>query len=210
MARIAPLRGLRYNLAKITAMEDVVSPPYDVIDEQSHNALFKKNPYNMIQLDLTKSVDAAGVLSDERYQQARQTFERWQEENVLARDPEPTIYLYHTEYSIPSGKKFIRKGLVALAGLAEFSEGVVKPHEKTFRGVTTDRLRLIDTCQAQFSPIFSLYSDPEGRIMALLESVRPALPLYSVRVLIPISCASFPKKGIDGASVAATNELSIK
>ncbi len=180
MARIAPLRGLRYNLTKITTMEDVVSPPYDVIDEQSHNALFKKNPYNMIQLDLTKSVDAAGALSDERYQQARQTFERWQQENVLARDPEPAIYLYHTEYSIPSGKKFIRKGLVALAGLAEFSEGVVKPHEKTFRGVTTDRLRLIDACQAQFSPIFSLYSDPAGRIMALLEAGRPALPLYSV------------------------------
>lgn len=180
MARIAPLRGLRYNLAKITTMEDVVSPPYDVIDEQSRNALFKKNPYNMIQLDLTKSVDAAGALSDQRYQQARQTFARWQEEGVLVRDPEPAIYLYHTEYRIPSGKKFIRKGLVALAGLAEFSEGVVKPHEKTFRGVTTDRLRLIDTCQAQFSPIFSLYSDPEGLVMALLEAVCPASPLYSV------------------------------
>jgi len=180
MARIAPLRGLRYNLAKITVMEDVVSPPYDVIDDQSHNALLKKNPYNMIQLDLTKSVDAAGAQSDERYQKARQTFERWQQENVLARDLEPAVYLYHTEYKIPSGKKFLRKGLVALAGLAEFAEGVVKPHEKTFRGVTTDRLRLIDTCQAQFSPIFSLYSDPAGRVMALLESAKPASPLYSV------------------------------
>lgn len=180
MARIAPLRGLRYNLAKITALEDVVSPPYDVIDEQSHNALLKKNPYNMIQLDLTKSVDAAGNQSDERYQKARQTFEHWQQEEILVRDPLPTVYLYHTEYSIPSGKKFIRKGLLALAGLAEFAEGVVKPHEKTFRGVTTDRLRLLDTCQAQFSPIFSLYSDPAGQVMALLEAAKPAAPLYSV------------------------------
>lgn len=180
MARIAPLRGLRYNLAKITDLEDVVSPPYDVIDQQSHNALLKKNPYNMIQLDLTKSVDAAATQSDERYQQARQTFERWQQEQVLVRDPEPALYLYHTEYRIPSGKQFIRKGLISLVGLAEFSEGVVKPHEKTFRGVTTDRLRLLDTCQAQFSPIFSLYSDPTGRIMTLLESKKPEAPLYSV------------------------------
>ena len=180
MTRIAPLRGLRYNLAKITSLEDVVSPPYDVIDEQSHNALLKKNPYNMIQLDLTKSVDAGGAQSDERYQKARQTFDSWQQEQILIRDPAPGVYLYHTEYRIPSGKKFLRKGLVALAGLAEFSEGVVKPHEKTFRGVTTDRLRLIDTCQAQFSPIFSLYSDPAGQVMALLESVKPGSPLYSV------------------------------
>lgn len=180
MARIAPLRGLRYNLARITTMEDVVSPPYDVIDEQSHHALLKKNPYNMIQLDLTKSVDAGGALAEERYQQARKTFERWQQEDVLRRDPEPAIYLYHTDYTIPSGKKFTRKGLVTLVGLEEFAEGVIKPHEKTFRGVTTDRLRLIDTCQAQFSPIFSLYSDPAGEVMTLLEAARPAAPLYSV------------------------------
>ncbi len=180
MARIAPLRGLRYNPARIARMEDVVSPPYDVIDEHARIALFKKNPYNMVQLDLTKSVDAGTLASDDRYQQARETFERWQGEEVLIRDREPALYLYHTEYSIPSGKRFLRKGLVALAGLAEFSEGVVKPHEKTFRGVTTDRLRLIDTCQAQFSPIFSLYSDPTGGILALLEAARPAAPLYSV------------------------------
>jgi uncharacterized protein (DUF1015 family) len=179
MARIAPLRGLRYNPAKITTMEDVVSPPYDVIDAPSLTALLKQNPYNMVQLDLVKSVDA-GTIADGRYQQARQTFDRWQQEEVLIRDQQPALYLYHTEYTIPSGKRFVRKGLIALAGLAEFSEGIVKPHEKTFRGVTTDRLRLIDACQAQFSPIFSLYSDPDGRIIALLESARPAAPLSSV------------------------------
>lgn len=179
MARIAPFRGLRYNKEKIANMEDVVTPPYDVIDEQSRNALFKKNPYNMVQLDLAKSVDA-GAMSDERYQQARQTFELWRQEDVLARDSQPTIYLYHTEYSVPSGKRFVRKGFISLVGLAEFAEGVVKPHEKTFRGVTTDRLRLIDACQAQFSSIFSLYSDPDGEIMSILEAVRPEQPLSSV------------------------------
>ncbi|VAW40134.1 hypothetical protein MNBD_DELTA03-53, partial [hydrothermal vent metagenome] len=54
MARIAPLRGLRYNPARIANMEEVVSPPYDVIDQQSQQALARKNPYNMIHLDLTK------------------------------------------------------------------------------------------------------------------------------------------------------------
>ena len=179
MARIAPFRGLRYNPERIANLEEVVSPPYDVIDEPSRQALLGKNPYNMVNLDLAKSVDA-GNLSDERYQTARQTFDLWRRQGVLLQDSEPAIYLYHTEYRVPSGKRFVRRGLVALVGLAEFSEGVVKPHEKTFRGVTSDRLRLIDACQAQFSPIFSLYSDPAGQVLALLEAARPAAPLGSV------------------------------
>lgn len=179
MARIAPLRGLRYNPAKVAKMEEVVSPPYDVIDPQTQQALLQKNPYNMIHLDLTKSL-AAEALTDERYQSVSRLFKDWLREGVFIREDRPAIYLYFTEYRLPSGRKLTRKGLVALSGLAEFSEGVVKPHEKTFTSVTSDRLRLIDTCQAQFSPIFSLYSDPEGLILHCLEQDRPEEPLFEV------------------------------
>jgi len=179
MARVAPLRGLRYNPEKIDKMEDVVSPPYDVIDEQAQSALVRKNPYNMINLDLRKSPEASET-TDQRYADAKNTFDAWQEQSVLIREESPAIYLYYTDYTLASGKRLTRKGLIALTGLAEFSEGVVKPHEKTFRGVTTDRLRLIDACQAQFSPIFALYSDPIGAIIQRLEKARPEQPLYSV------------------------------
>jgi len=179
MALLAPFRGLRYNLAKITRMEDVVTPPYDVIDLQAQAAFAAKNPYNMIHLDLSKNFSAA-ELTDARYQQARETFQRWQEEGVLLREQEPAIYLYHVDYALPSGGRRTRKGLLSLVRLAEFAEGIVKPHEKTFSGVTSDRLRLLDTCHAQFSPIFSLYPDAEGTVMTLLEAACPAEPLCSV------------------------------
>lgn len=178
MAKIAPLKGLRFNPEKIVRMEDVVTPPYDVIDEKAKIALLAKNPYNMIQLDLTKN--AGEALGADRYETARDLFQLWQEREVLIRDSEPTIYLYHTTYSLANGRTFTRKGLVALVGLAEFNEGVVKPHEKTFRSVTDDRLRLIDTCQAQFSQIFSLYSDPENEILTILQGACPEKPLYQV------------------------------
>lgn len=179
MARIAPLCGVRYNTEKINKMEDVVSPPYDVIDMQSQAALIKKNPYNMINLDLRKSVEV-DELAEDRYQQASERFNNWLAESVLIQEQQPAIYLYSTDYTIPSGKKFTRKGFISLAGLAEFAEGIVKPHEKTFRGVTTDRLNLIDACKAQFSPIFSLYSDPTGDVMTCLEEACDSEPLYSV------------------------------
>ncbi len=180
MARISPLRGLRYNQGKIVSMEEVVSPPYDVIDPQAQQALQQKNPYNMIHLDITKSL-ASEELTDERYERVKGIFEEWQKQEVLVREDKPTIYLYYTDYKLPSGQTLTRKGLISLTGLAEFSEGVVKPHEKTFSSVTSDRLRLLDTCQAQFSPIFSLYSDPEGSIINLLEEARTGQPLAEAK-----------------------------
>jgi uncharacterized protein (DUF1015 family) len=56
VAIIAPFRGLRYNTAKISRLEDVVTPPYDVIDLQAQQDLLQKNPYSMIKLDLSKNV----------------------------------------------------------------------------------------------------------------------------------------------------------
>ncbi|MFZ5762758.1 MAG: DUF1015 domain-containing protein [Thermodesulfobacteriota bacterium] len=172
MAVIAPFRGLRYNLAKIPNMEAVVTPPYDVIDAGAQAAFMAKNPYNMIHLDLSKNVKA-DQLTEARYAGAKQLFEAWQAEGVLVRDEQPAIYIYHVEYGLPSGERRTRKGLLAQVRLAEFSEGIVKPHEKTFANVTGDRLRLLDTCHAQFSPIFSLYSDAEGAILARLDAGKP-------------------------------------
>ncbi len=179
MALIAPLRGLRYNPAKISSMEEVVSPPYDVIDAKAHAELFQKNPYNMIQLDLSKTL-TPGAAGDERYEQANRTFRQWQDDNILIRDQVPSLYLYYIDYTHPSGRRLTRKGLVGRIKLAEFSEGIVKPHEKTFRQVTTDRLRLLDACQAQFSKIFSLYPDTRGEVIDSLEAARVDEPLCSV------------------------------
>ena len=169
MPFIAPFRALRYNLEKISTMEEVVTPPYDVIDAAGHAKLLEKNPYNMIKLDLSKNFTRES-LTEARYQGAKQLFEQWQQEQVLKRDERPAIYLYNVEYTHPSGQRLTRKGLVGLVRLSEFSEGVVKPHEKTFREVTTDRLRLLDTCNAQFSQIFSFYSDPVNEVMQILEA----------------------------------------
>ncbi len=177
MALIAPFRGLRYNSDTVSNLEDVFTPPYDVIDAAGEAAFRAKHPYNMIRLDLGKKTSGAEEDAG-RYGASRDLLAQWEREQVLIRDSKPTIYLYHVEYSHPSGQRLVRKGLVALVGLAEFSEGIVKPHEKTFRGVVTDRLRLLETCQTQFSQIFSLYPDPEGAVMRCLESACAGPPLY--------------------------------
>ncbi len=176
MALIAPFRGLRYNSEKIANLEEVVTPPYDVIDDQAQADLLRRNPYSMIRLDLSKSVKSE-EMTEGRYQQSRQLLDEWLAAGVLRRDETPAIYLYFIDYQHPSGRRLTRKGLVCLTGLAEFSEGIVKPHEQIFRGVVTDRLRLLDACRTQFSQVFSIFPDPLGQVMALLEPAREVAPL---------------------------------
>ncbi len=179
MAVVAPFRGVRYNPEKIARLEDVVTPPYDVISVEAGAELLEKNPYSMINLDL-RNTSQDDTEDDGRYQRARGRFEAWQEDSVLIRDGQPSIYLYYIDYTHPSGKQMTRKGLVALVGLAEFSEGIVKPHEKTFAGVISDRLELMEECRAQFSQIFSIYSDPESVVISELEKRRESEPVYRV------------------------------
>ncbi|XOF32473.1 MAG: DUF1015 domain-containing protein [Candidatus Electrothrix sp. YB6] len=179
MAVVAPFRGVRYNLEKITRLEDVVTPPYDVISPDDAENLVKKNPYSMINLDLC-NISQGETEDNGRYEQARARFEAWQDEAVLIRDQHPAIYLYYIEYNHPGGHRLTRKGIVGLVGLAEFAEGIVRPHEKTFSGVISDRLQLMETCRAQFSQVFSIYSDPEQEVISKLEKVREPEPLLRI------------------------------
>ncbi len=168
MAFIAPLKGVRFNTEKAGRLDDIVTPPYDVIKEETVNSFVAKNPYSMVRLDITKT-PGLGDNSEKRYVEAAALFRRWQEEGILIRDDREALYLYETSYALPSGKKLVRKGLLCLVGLAEFSEGVVKPHEQTFDTVIADRLQLIKHCRAQFSQIFSLFPDRDNTVIGLLE-----------------------------------------
>lgn len=181
MALIAPFRGLRFNPDKITRLEEVVTPPYDVISEKDGAKFLEKNVYNMIQLDLRSNSHGAEEEDDARYRKAKSLFDAWQEQEILIRDEEPCIYLYYIDYTHPTGRRMTRKGLISLVGLAEFSEGIVRPHEKTFDAVIVDRMRLTDECRAQFSQVFSIYNDSGNTVISTLEKSREPRPISSVR-----------------------------
>lgn len=179
MAFIAPLKGVRYNPERIGKIDDVVTPPYDVVTEKSVESYASKTPYSMIRLDITKN-PGPSESGDARYNEAASLFRQWLAEGVLIRDQQDSLYLYEIEYlHPPTGRKRVRKGFVCLVGLAEFSEGVVKPHEKTFDTVIQDRLKLTACCQAQFSQVFSLFPDKDNEVIGLLEKGR-GVPVGSV------------------------------
>ena len=55
MAEIHPIRALRYDPHRTGGLQDVVAPPYDVIDEEQRAALEARSPYNVVRIDLPVS-----------------------------------------------------------------------------------------------------------------------------------------------------------
>ena len=46
MPHIQAFRGERYNLGHVGALSDVIAPPYDVINSELQDELYKKHPAN--------------------------------------------------------------------------------------------------------------------------------------------------------------------
>jgi len=179
MAIIVPFKGIFYNREKIGDFSKVTAPPYDIIFPDQQEGYYQKNPYNIIRLILGKQFHSDS-LSDNRYTRAAGFFEKWQEKFILTRDESPSFYFYRQVFSVSGREKVTRDGFIGLVRLEDRDKRVVIPHEKTLDKPKEDRLRLMKTCHANFSPIFSLYSDPEDAINQLLKEVVNNSPLLEV------------------------------
>ncbi|MDY6838508.1 MAG: DUF1015 domain-containing protein [Thermodesulfobacteriota bacterium] len=167
MATISPFQGIVYNQERIQDLKDVVTPPYDVISERERQEYFDRHPQNVVRLILSQD-EPDDTEENDRYTRAARHFHTWLEQGILKQDSEPALYLTKMDFK-SEGVLRTRLGFIALVELEDFG-GAILPHEKTFSATRADRLRLIQTCKANFSPVFSLFSDPDEEIMGLLRS----------------------------------------
>lgn len=180
MAEIRPFKGVLYNQSIIEDLSAVVAPPYDVIGEEAHKALLKNSKYNVVRLELPQGSSTDGSKNN-KYARAWATYGDWLEKGVLVRDLEPSVYVYEQEYDV-RGVTMNRIGFIALTRVEDFSTGKIKAHERTLKGPKADRLRLIRACGTNFSQIFSLFSDPEKRVDALLYEQTKETPRVDIEV----------------------------
>ncbi|WP_447979553.1 DUF1015 domain-containing protein [Candidatus Nitrospira bockiana] len=170
MANLIPFKGVLYDPAVIKDVAKVVAPPYDVIDADYQRALHSRHPNNVIRLELglDEPTDSPSV---NRYTRAAAWLAEWLASGVLRRDAAPAVYLYMIDYEVPGapGAHRVLKGFLSTIELEEFGSGKIFPHENTRSAAKADRLHLLEACRANFSPIFSLYSDPRGEVLGLLE-----------------------------------------
>ncbi len=173
MANILPFKGIKYNQNIIGDISKVATPPYDVISKEEQEKFLNRNPNNIIRLILGSAKDKN---PGEFHTNAAEYFSKWCAEDILVQDALPALYQTTIEYSV-NNKKMIRSGIIALAKLESFDKGVILPHEQTFSKIKSERLDLLKKCHANFSSIFSIYSDPENLIQQKIkESVGDSLP----------------------------------
>ncbi len=182
MANISPFKGILYNNDKIKDIKAVVAPPYDVISPKEQENLYKIHKNNVVRLILGKEEDE-DTPDNNRYTRANDFFESWQRDGILIKDAYPSIYVYAQEYYLGESEGFEKKmriGFISLSKLEDFGEGGIHPHENTLAKPKEDRLRLIKSCNANFSPIFGLFSDPSKRIDSILKDAMRQPPLYDL------------------------------
>jgi uncharacterized protein (DUF1015 family) len=165
MVDILPFHGIRYNPKRVD-ISRVVAPPYDVISDEERDELYGQDKRNVIRLILGKDYSTDDD-TDNKYIRAKRTFGEWLEDGTLKKDPEPSLYVYEEEYTVKGERKKMR-GFIGLVRLVEFEKGEILPHEETLSGPKADRIKLRRTTGANFSQIFTFYSDPEGVIEGLL------------------------------------------
>ena len=169
MATIIPFRGIVYNQSKAGSIGNLVCPPYDIISQAEQQELYRKSPHNVVRLEygLESPGDTEG---DNRYIRAASLLDEWFKTNILHQSQDPTINVYEMEYAVGNTLKKLR-GFVCLVRIEDYDSGIVKPHETTLSGPKTDRLKLLRACKASFSQIFSLFSDPQGKVSGILAKV---------------------------------------
>ncbi len=174
MAEVLPLKALHYDLDAVGSLQDVVAPPYDVIDPAMRAELLERSPYNAVAIDLPKPYGETGPQAEgegDPYASAGQAIEAWKKAGALVQDEEPAIWAMEQEYTGPDGSAHTRHGILARVRVEDFDTGQVLPHERTLPGPKQDRLELMRATRCNLSPIFSLSTrDPWPIVQQRIET----------------------------------------
>ena len=166
MVEIAPFKGITYNKEKIGNLDDVMSPPYDIISEEMQNKLYTKHQNNFVKLILGKQFPS-DTKEDNRYTRAKQLFDEWQENSILLESEKNAIFPYKIEYILNNETRTMNGFFVLLRLDPDYK--VVKAHEKTLSKPKADRLDLMRACKANLEPIQLLYMDNNDTIRKMID-----------------------------------------
>ncbi|KUJ67314.1 chromosome partitioning protein ParA [Streptomyces albus subsp. albus] len=151
--QLAPFRALRYVPERVGSLAAVTSPPYDVVVRPDGlRELETADPYNIVRLILPRADTPA-----ERNRRAAETMRRWQDEGVLAPDPEPALYVYEQRVHDQQHGDIMQRGLIGALRLSPREEGVVLPHEEVMPHVVEDRAQLMRATGAHLEPLLLAY-----------------------------------------------------
>ena len=104
MVEVIPFKGIVYSKENINKLDDVMSPPYDIISEIMQDELYKKHPQNFVRLILGKQ-NLDDDQYNNRYTRAKELLNSWLDDSLLVGSDKPAIYPYKIGYKVKNQLK---------------------------------------------------------------------------------------------------------
>lgn len=169
MATVTPFAALRPDPALAAKVCEL---PYDVMSSEEAKVMAEGNPLSFLrvskpEIDLPAGTD---LYSDAVYAKGLENFRKLIDDGVLRRDEKPVFHLYRQIMG-----NHAQIGLVGLASCEEYLKNIVKKHELTRPDKEDDRVRHIETLNAQTGPVFLTYKSVPD-IDALTARITAAAP----------------------------------
>ena len=171
MAKIRPFCAIR----PAEGLErDIAALPYDVYNRKEAKEAVADAPLSFLRIDRAETqLPDEVAFDDERvYRKAKELFEEQLAKGDYIKEETPCFYLYEL---IMDGRS--QTGIVGCADIDDYKEGRIKKHENTRADKEIDRIRHVDTLNAQTGPIFLAYREKE-ELRKLIERYRAERPLY--------------------------------
>ena len=128
MADLIPFKGLVYADSLKGSMDQITTPPYDIISKEAQKAFYDRHPDNVIRLELPIPPDPESS-NDNRYIRAKKDLDRMMASGSLRIDDQPALYPYSMTFKDPlSGTNRTIRGFVARIRLEEWEKKIVYPH----------------------------------------------------------------------------------
>lgn len=159
MAKIKSFKPLIYKDQK--NLKNLISPPYDVINEDLAEKLTQRDPHNAIRVTY-----ALNDKEQNKFSALQKVFQTWLSENILVPASENSIIYLEEEFEWKNVKR-TRRGILALVDVN--SDGKIIPHEKTFEPVVNELVQFLENTQAHLSPIFLVVEDSKNEFSELLK-----------------------------------------
>ena len=152
---------------------EVAALPYDVYNRKEACAAVKGNPLSFLNIDRaeTQFSDDVDTYADCVYEKARELLDSQIADGIYVTDAGDHYYLYELTMDGRS-----QTGIVACCSIDDYVNGVIKKHEDTREEKELDRIRHVDTVNAQTGPIFLAYRQNIAlKEIVAEEKTKPAL-----------------------------------
>lgn len=152
---------------------EVAALPYDVYNRKEACAAVKGNPLSFLNIDRaeTQFSDDVDTYADCVYEKARELLDSQIADGIYVTDAGDHYYLYELTMDGRS-----QTGIVTCCSIDDYVNGVIKKHENTREEKELDRIRHVDTVNAQTGPIFLAYRQNIAlKEIVAEEKTKPAL-----------------------------------